>query len=136
MRDETNANVTDEFASRQVAQDMQDAKSTNNDELFASASAEEHDHIAVNDKSVSGTKKTEKSNRRMVYAPRPEHGTKLPAVISVELDEDENVEWTWTHTADGKSIVTGYIITKRTDKPRQRREMPNASNETSSRRNG
>jgi hypothetical protein len=50
------------------------------------------------------------------------------------LDEDEDVEWTWTHTADGKSVVTGYIITKRTDKPRQRREVSDDSNRSSSRR--
>jgi hypothetical protein len=55
-----------------------------------------------------------------VYAAWPERGVKHPAVISVELDEDEEVEWTWTHNADGESVVTGYIITKRTDKPRRR----------------
>jgi len=50
MHDKTNANVTDEIASRQIVQNMQDAQSTNNDELFASASAQEHDYIAFNDK--------------------------------------------------------------------------------------
>jgi hypothetical protein len=33
------------------------------------------------------------------------------------LDEDEDIEWTWTHTSDGKSVVTGYTIIKRTDIP-------------------
>jgi len=84
--------------------------------------------------SRSGTNKTEKSKKRTLYAPWPERGIKHPAVISVELDEDEDVEWTWTHTADGKSVVTGYIITKRTDKPRQRREVSDDSNRSSSRR--
>jgi hypothetical protein len=127
------ANVADEIASRQVVQDMQDAQSTNNDELFASASAEEHDYVALNDKVVSGTKKTEKGKKRTVYAPQAERDTKAPAVISVELDEDEDVEWIWTHTADRKSVVTGYIITKRSDKPRQRREVSDASKRSSSR---
>jgi hypothetical protein len=124
MHDKTNANVTDEIASRQIVQNMQDAQSTNDDELFASVSAQEHDYIAVNDKCVSsGTKKSEKSKKRTVYAPQAERNSTPPAVISVILDEDEDVEWIWTHTADGKSVVTGYIITKRTDKPRQRREV-------------
>ena len=134
MHGETNENVADEIASRRVVQDMQDAQSMNNDELFASASAEEHDYIAVNDKFVFGTKKTEKSNKRTVYAPQAERDSTPPAVISVKLDEDEDVEWIWTHTADGKSAVTGYIITKRTDKPRQRREVSDDSNRSSSRR--
>jgi hypothetical protein len=64
---------------------------------------------------------TEKSKKRTVYAPRPELGTRPPAVISVELGEDEDVEWIWTHTDDGVSVVTGYTITKGTDKPRQRK---------------
>jgi hypothetical protein len=42
---ETNANVADEIASRQVVQHIRDAQSTNNDELFGSASAKEHDYI-------------------------------------------------------------------------------------------
>ncbi len=134
MHGETNENVADEIASRRVVQDMQDAQSTNKDELFASASAEEHDYIAVNDKFASGTKKTEKSNKRTVYAPQTERNSTPPAVISVKLDEDEDVEWIWTHTADGKSVVTGYIITKRTDKPRQRREVSDDSNRSLSRR--
>jgi len=97
---------------------MQVAQSRNTDELFASASAEEYDYIVVNDIFVSGTKKTEKCKKRRVYAPQAERNSTPPAVISVELDEDEDIEWTWTHTADGRSVVTGYIITKRTDKPR------------------
>jgi hypothetical protein len=134
MHGETNENVADEIASRRVVQDMQDAQSTNNDELFVLASAEEHDYIAVNDKFASGTKKTEKSNKRTVYAPQTERNSTPPAVISVKLDEDEDVEWIWTHTADGKSVVTGYIITKRTDKARQRKEVSDDSNRASSRR--
>ena len=60
------------------------------------------------------------SKKRTVYAPlavpHAEGGLPPPALISVELDEDEDIEWTWTHTSDGKSVVTGYTITKRTDK--------------------
>jgi hypothetical protein len=31
-------------------------------------------------------------------------------VLSVELNEDEDVVWHWTHFADGRSAVTGYSI--------------------------
>jgi hypothetical protein len=57
--------------------------------------------------------------KRTMYAPWSELGTRPPTVISVELGEDEDVEWIWTHTDDGESVVTGYAITQRTDKPRQ-----------------
>lgn len=59
------------------------------------------------------------SKKRTVYAPQLECDPKPRAVISVELDGDEDVEWTWTHTSDGKSVVTGYTITKKPGKPRQ-----------------
>jgi hypothetical protein len=84
------------------------------------------------DASQSGTEKTKKSKKRTVYAPRAERGTEPPAVISVQLDEDEDVEWIWTHTANGQSVVTGFIITKRTDNPRQRRKVSGASNRSTS----
>lgn len=61
--------------------------------------------------------------KRTMYAPWPELGTRPPTVISVELGEDEDVEWIWTHTDDGESVVTGYAITQRTDKPKQKREV-------------
>jgi hypothetical protein len=106
---ETNANVADEVARRQIVRYMQTANSTN-------------------DKFVSGNNKTEKGKKRTLYAPQAERNSSPPAIISVELDEDEDVEWIWTHTADGKSVVTGYIITKRTDKPGQRMEVSDDSN--------
>jgi hypothetical protein len=125
---ETNANVADEVARRQIVRYMQTANSTNDNELFASASAEEHNYIALNDEFVSGNNKTEKGQKRTVYAPQAERNSSPPGIISVVLDEDEVVEWIWTHTADGKSVVTGYIITKRTDKPGQRMEVSDDSN--------
>jgi hypothetical protein len=36
-----------------------------------------------------------------------------PAVLSVEVGEDEDVEWIWTHGTDGRSVVTGYRIVPR-----------------------
>jgi hypothetical protein len=34
-------------------------------------------------------------------------------VFSVVLEADEDVEWTWMHTADGISYVSGYDVIKR-----------------------
>jgi hypothetical protein len=51
---------------------------------------------------------------RIVTAPPPSPalGTPLPnGILSVVLDADEDVEWIWTHTADGHSYVSGYAIT-------------------------
>ena len=33
-----------------------------------------------------------------------------PALLSVEVNEGDEVEWIWTHYADGRSVVTGYRI--------------------------
>jgi hypothetical protein len=40
-----------------------------------------------------------------------------PAVLTVELEEDEEVHWHWTHFVDGHSIVTGYTIIKSAPRP-------------------
>lgn len=36
-----------------------------------------------------------------------------PAVLGVDLGDDEDVQWIWTHTQDG-SYVSGYSIVRRT----------------------
>ena len=61
----------------------------------------------------------EQPQKRIVYAPQPDTSVSAPAVISIELAEDEDVEWQWTHLANGKSIVTGYTIIKPTEQPQQ-----------------
>lgn len=50
---------------------------------------------------------------RTVNAPQPSPAAMKPLpnrVFSVTLEADETVEWTWTHTADGVSYVSGYSI--------------------------
>jgi len=32
------------------------------------------------------------------------------AVLSVELEEGQKVEWTWPHYPDGSKAVTGYSV--------------------------
>ena len=53
---------------------------------------------------------------RTVTAPPPSPASmkSLPnRVFSVVLEADEDVEWTWMHTADGISYVSGYNVIKR-----------------------
>ena len=57
--------------------------------------------------------KESQDRKRTVYAPQPSQMLASAAVISVELGEDEDVEWHWTHSADGRSFVGGYTIVKK-----------------------
>jgi len=54
--------------------------------------------------------------RRLVPAPPPSHPRLRSAVLNVECAEDEDVEWQWTETAEGR-YVSGYRIVPRSNKP-------------------
>jgi hypothetical protein len=63
-------------------------------------------------------KETEK--KRIVQAPSS-GGSDLPGqVLSVELGEDEEVIWQWTHRPDGASAVTGYEVVKKAEEQSER----------------
>ena len=65
-------------------------------------------------------KTTEK--KRIIQAPSS-GGSDLPGqVLSVELGEDEEVIWQWTHRPDGTSTVTGYEIVKMSEEKSERSE--------------
>jgi hypothetical protein len=49
---------------------------------------------------------------RVVPAPAPENPRLRPAVLDVECSEDEDVEWYWTETTEGR-FVSGYRIVPR-----------------------
>jgi hypothetical protein len=56
------------------------------------------------------------NTQRTVPAPSPVplSAVFLPnRVLSVVLNDDEDVEWTWTSTLDGVSYVSGYSVVKR-----------------------
>ena len=36
-----------------------------------------------------------------------------PALVSVRVNDDEDIDWQWTHFVDGRSVVTGYRIVPR-----------------------
>jgi len=63
-------------------------------------------------------KETEK--KRIVQAPSSGGSDSPGQVLSVELDEDEEVIWQWTHRPDGTSAVTGYEIVKKTEEQSER----------------
>ena len=52
----------------------------------------------------------EEKKKRIVRAPGTPSGATSGEVISVEIGEDEEVEWIWSHDAANGSAVTGYRI--------------------------
>ena len=55
-------------------------------------------------------------SQRTVNAPSPlltSANLPLNRVISVVLNADEDVRWSWTSTTEGVSYVSGYTIVKR-----------------------
>ena len=51
-------------------------------------------------------------SRRVLQAPAPSNPRLCSGVLNVECAEDEEVEWAWTETADGR-FVSGYRIVPR-----------------------
>jgi hypothetical protein len=58
----------------------------------------------------------DEEKKRVVVAPQVGSVDKSAQVISVELSEDEDVRWKWTHYPDGTSAVTGYEIIKKSER--------------------
>jgi hypothetical protein len=65
-------------------------------------------------------KKTEK--KRVIQAPSSDSSAQPGQVLSVELGEEEEVVWQWTHREDGSSVVTGYEIVKKNEEKIERSE--------------
>ena len=51
-------------------------------------------------------------SRRIVPAPPPSHPGLYATVLNVECAADEDVEWLWTETSDGR-FVSGYRLVPR-----------------------
>ena len=58
---------------------------------------------------------SETEQKRVVYAPQPAKISTPPSVLSVELSNDEEVEWQWTHFPNCQSVITGYKIVSKND---------------------
>ncbi len=54
---------------------------------------------------------TEPTPKRTVYA--PQSAVAPGAALSVEVADDEDVQWQWSHGTDGQSRITGYQILKK-----------------------
>jgi hypothetical protein len=55
--------------------------------------------------------------RRVVPAPPPSNPRLYSTVLSVECAEDEEVEWQWSETTEGR-FVSGYRLVPRLSNPR------------------
>ena len=61
---------------------------------------------------------SQKNKKRIVTAPQTNlsldfNSTNIPSsVISIELNENESVEWIWTTYSNGQRVVTGYNVIK------------------------
>jgi hypothetical protein len=51
--------------------------------------------------------------KRTAYAPVSAMPIGSSPVLSVLLEEDEEVLWQWTHYANGQSVVSGYEVIKK-----------------------
>jgi hypothetical protein len=52
------------------------------------------------------------NTRRIIAAPAPSHPDLRSTVLNVYCDDDEDVEWHWTETAEGR-YVSGYTLVAR-----------------------
>jgi hypothetical protein len=48
-----------------------------------------------------------------VPAPGNETGLLPPALVAVDVDEDDEVHWVWTYLADGRRVVTACTVVPR-----------------------
>jgi hypothetical protein len=58
-----------------------------------------------------------RKTRRVVPAPPPSNPRLYSTVLSVECAEDEEIEWQWTETPEGR-FVSGYHLVPRLANPR------------------
>jgi hypothetical protein len=56
-----------------------------------------------------------RKRRRLVVAPAPSNPRLHSTVLNVECAEDEDVQWQWAQTSEGR-VVSGYTIVPRLDK--------------------
>jgi len=61
--------------------------------------------------------------KRIVQAPSSGGSDLSGQVLSVQLGEDEEVIWQWTHCPDGTSAVTGYEVVKKTEENSEKQSV-------------
>ena len=53
---------------------------------------------------------SEPKQKKVVYAPSPSDSSLFTSIYSIEIDEDEEVDWQWLELPDGNRVVTNYKI--------------------------
>ena len=48
--------------------------------------------------------------KKTVYAPSPSDSSLFTSIYSIEINEDEEIEWQWLELPDGNRVVTNYRI--------------------------
>jgi hypothetical protein len=62
-----------------------------------------------------------KAEKKHIVQTPSSGGSDLPGqVLSVELGENEQIIWQWTHRPDGTSMVTGYEIVEKSEENSER----------------
>ncbi len=56
---------------------------------------------------------SELKGKKIVYAPPPTASYLFTSIYSIEINEDEEVEWQWLELPDGNRVVTNYKILKK-----------------------
>ena len=51
--------------------------------------------------------------KKVVYAPSPSDSSLFTSIYSIEINENEEVEWQWFELPDGNRVVTNYKIISR-----------------------
>lgn len=47
---------------------------------------------------------------KLIYAPPPSNSNMLTSIYSIEIHENQEVEWLWLVLPDGSRVVTDYKI--------------------------
>ncbi|MDJ0620378.1 MAG: hypothetical protein QNJ63_27175 [Calothrix sp. MO_192.B10] len=53
---------------------------------------------------------------KVVYPPDPTDSSLLTSIYSIEIEENEEVEWQWLELPDGNKVVTNYKIISQPEK--------------------
>lgn len=53
---------------------------------------------------------SQQKNKKVVDAPPPSNSSLFTSIYSIEISEDEEVEWHWLELPDGNRVVTDYKI--------------------------
>jgi hypothetical protein len=56
---------------------------------------------------------SQQKQTKIVYAPPPTDSSLCSSIYSIEIKENEEVEWQWLELPDGNRVVTDYKILRK-----------------------